>query len=318
MAKATQTARPAEGAPLPAPLPAAELPRASRLYSLARLQLPAINLREAEFRTHLARTYAVWAAKVPTANWGAYLNELYLVDWLVCVGCLTGQSSAWDLLFAARTGRSDCLLVDALRARAARLYPRNDERQENAVHEFWSLLIVAEGEGQRPVLARYDGQRPLTPWLIRVFQNWHVSKLRGNSHTVSLPDDDLAQPIPPREAAEARWHEVFNDAARAWLAHLHDAERLILGLRVRYKMSQREVANLLGVHEGTISRRTDSLRDRALESLTAALRNEGWPGDDLEGYILTELGAILLDDPGLSAEALRHMLGAKAAKLPGE
>ncbi len=35
-----------------------------------------------------------------------------------------------------------------------------------------------ESEDSLPVLARYDGQRPLAPWLIRVFQNWHLSKLR--------------------------------------------------------------------------------------------------------------------------------------------
>ena len=38
-----------------------------------------------------------------------------------------------------------------------------------------------------------------------------------------------------------------------------DAELLILGLRLRYRMSQRDVAHLLGVHEGTISRQTDKL-----------------------------------------------------------
>ena len=57
--------------------------------------------------------------------------------------------------------------------------PRNEEQQETAVTEFWSNLIAPESEGALPVLARYDGRRPLAPWLIRVFQNWHLSKLRG-------------------------------------------------------------------------------------------------------------------------------------------
>ena len=51
------------------------------------------------------------------------------------------------MLFNARTGRSDCLLVDALRARAVRLYPRDEEKQDTAVTEFWSNLIAPESRG---------------------------------------------------------------------------------------------------------------------------------------------------------------------------
>ena len=60
--------------------------------------------------------------------------------------------TAWDRLFAARAGRTDCLLVDALRARAVRLYPRDEERQDSAVTEFWSHLLVSETPGSVPVL----------------------------------------------------------------------------------------------------------------------------------------------------------------------
>ena len=57
-------------------------------------------------------------------------------------------------------------------------------------------------------------------------------------------------------------------------------------------MSQREVANLLGVHEGSISRQTDKLRDHALDAIGKRLVEDGWTGDDLEGYILAEMGVI--------------------------
>jgi RNA polymerase sigma factor (sigma-70 family) len=222
------------------------------------------------------------------------------------------------VLFAARTGRSDCLLVDALRARAVRLYPRDAERQETAVTEFWSSLIASESEGTRPVLARYDGQRPLAPWLIRVFQNAHLSKLRSAHGTLALPEDDLAAPLPGRAPEEARWHEAFNSAAREWLNSLSESERILLGLRWRYKLSQRDVAGLLGVHEGTISRQNDKLRDRGLETIGQRLVAGGWSGDDLESFILTELGSVLTDDPRLSAEHLGQLLKQKGKGLPSE
>ena len=291
--------------------------RLNLVYHFVRLHLPHIALTRPQFDSHIDRTFAVYLPKADKPIlWDEYLAGLYALDWGVCVGCLNGQETAWEALFAARTGRSDMLLVDALRSRAARLYPRNDEKQETAVNEFWSHLIAADAEGSLPVLARYDGQRPLAPWLIRVFQNRHLSQLRVHSPTVSMPDDDLAVPVPNVAVEDTRWHEIFTDAAREWLDTLDDDDRILLGLRWRYKMSQRDAATIVGVHEGTLTRRTDKLRDKALETIGKKLIEAGWTGDDLEGLILTELGGVLTDDPRLSASALGKLLGLKGKKVP--
>jgi RNA polymerase sigma factor (sigma-70 family) len=218
------------------------------------------------------------------------------------------------LLFAARAGRSDCLLLDALRARAARLYPRNEERQDSSVTEFWGHLFAPESAGSLPVLARYDGNRPLVPWLIRVFQNWHISQLRRQSGIQALPEDDVALPLPPE--SDGRWREVFAQATAAWLAGLDDNEILLLGLRLRHRLSQREVAHLLGVHEGTISRRTDALRDECLEFLSKRLLEAGWTGDDLSAFVRAEMFALLIDDPRLAADRLAQILTRQGKRLP--
>lgn len=293
--------------------------RALLLYHFCRLQVPRVRIAEPAFLSHLERSFRLYYPKAPGTSWATYLEGLYSVDWAVCVGCLEGMNAAWEQLFNARTGRSDCLLVDALRARAVRLYPRDDEKQDTAVTEFWSSLIVPESEESLPILARFDGQRPLAPWLIRVFQNWHLSKLRHHSAVSALPDDEIAIPLDPAPKQESgtRWHEAFVLAARDWLGTIDDEERLLLGLRWRYRMSQREVAGLLGLHEGSISRRTDKLRDKALEQIGQRLVAEGWTGDDLEGFIVTELGTILTDDPRLSADQLGRILAAKGKQLPG-
>jgi RNA polymerase sigma factor (sigma-70 family) len=305
--------------PQPPPHLPADDTRIRLLYHTCRLQFPAVAVPEPAFRAHLERTYSIYQSKVEEPlTWTAYLDGLYELDWLVAVGCLEGLHSAWELLFAARTGRSDTLLVDALRARACRLYPRDEERQEGAVTEFWSQLIVPESETGSAVLARYDGRRPLAPWLIRVFQNLHLSRLRARVGTTTLPDDDLAGPLPPSGTGSGRWHEAFVSAARDWLDSVTEGERLILGLRWRYRLSQREVAQLLGVHEGTISRQTDKLRDRALESIGRRLVTEGWTGDDLQGFILTEMGSLLVDDPRLSADQLGRLLASRGQDLPDE
>jgi RNA polymerase sigma factor (sigma-70 family) len=300
--------------PVPPPDPA----RLTLLYHFCRMHLPAVALPRDRFDAHIERAFRLYAPKVAgPLTWAAYLDTFYPLDWAVCVGCLGGQQAAWELLFAARTGRTDCLLVDALRARAVRLYPRDEERQETAVSEFWSGLIVPEREGAPPVLARYDGQRPLAPWLIRVFQNLHLSRLRQHAGVQALPDDDIAMPLPTPPREETRWHEAFIAAARDWLGRVADGELLILGLRWRYKMSQREVANLLGVHEGTVSRQTDKLREKALDAIGQKLVADGWTGDDLEQFVLTELGALLTDEPRLGADQLARLLAARGKAAPG-
>src|SRR5437016_2412537 len=104
------------------------------LYHFCRLQLPAVAPAPAALERHLERTYGLYHGKAgPAASWTAFLDNLYPLDWYVACACLEGDGRAWEYLFAARAARADCLLVDALRTRAVRLYPRDPERQETAV-----------------------------------------------------------------------------------------------------------------------------------------------------------------------------------------
>jgi RNA polymerase sigma factor (sigma-70 family) len=289
-------------------------PRATLLYHFGRLQLPGVVLAPDRFDYHLKRTFDLYRAKTrPDLTPAEYIDTLYAVDWFLGCACIEGDERAWERFFGLRTGRTDCLLIDALRARAARLFPRNEEKQESAVDEFWSQLLVSERPGVTPVLGRYDGQRPLVPWLIRVFQNQHVRPAAADKH-LSLPEDDLSPPLPER--AEERWHEEFRLAARDWLGELGDDELLLLGLRFRYRLSQREAAQVLGMHEGNLSRRTDKLRERCLERIGGQLRERGWSGDDLAEFVQAEMGSLLLDDPRLSADQLARLLAARGKAIP--
>ena len=301
--------------------------RTSLLYHFARLRLPEVPLPPTDFQRHLRRAFAMYQTKQQGKHeaalpWPEFLDNLHALDWFLACACLEGQPRAWEALFAARVHRSDSLLVDALRARAVRLFPRNEEKQDQAVADFWGFLLAGEREGATPVLARYDGQRPLVPWLIRVFQNKHLSDLRHGPDAQALPDDEAdARALALPERADERWHEEFRAAARDWLDALADNEVLILGLRLRYRLSQREVANLLGIHEGNVSRQTARLRDNCLDRIGLRLRELGWTGDDLGGFVLTEMDSLLLDEPRLSADRLAALLAArgkgKAARVKG-
>lgn len=292
-------------------------PRAELLFAFCRMQVPSVALSPPACARHLERTFHLYREKHdPEATADRYLDHLYPIDWYVASACLEGSSAAWEALFASRAGRSDCLLLDALRGRAVRLYPRDEERQDSAVTEYWSQLVVPEAPGRLPILGRYDGQRPLVPWLIRVFQNWHISQLRKRAGTQALPEDDLGLPPPATNNGDLRWREAFLLAARDWLAGIDEQAVLLLGLRLRYRLSQREVAHLLKVHEGTVSRRTDQVREQCLSFLQERLTQEGWTGDDLSDLIRTEMHSLLLDDPRLSVDHLGALLAKQGKRLP--
>ena len=107
-------------------------------------------------------------------------------------------------------------------------------------------------------------------------------------------------------------------AARELIGEFGENDLLILGLRLRYRMSQREVAKLLGVHEGTISRQTTQLRDRFLDEVGRRLVKEGWTGDGLFEFVRQEMGPLLMDEPRLAADQLVELLAGRSKKLPSK
>jgi RNA polymerase sigma factor (sigma-70 family) len=289
------------------------------LYHFCRLRLPGIALSQGAFTRQLDRAFERAARQVAGLSWSAFLEKLHSLDWFLSCACLQGIATAWEALFAARANRTDMLLVDALRARAMRLFPRDPERQEEAVLDFWGFLLAGQREGSVPILGRYDGQRPLVPWLICVFHNKILSDMRKTRGEVSLPDDDLvsSEPALP-EDADARWHDRFREAAHEWFGDLSDQEVLLLGLRIRYKCSQREVARLLGIHEGNVTRKIDALSNKCHEQIGRTLRELGWTGDDLYGFIRKEMAGLLLDEPRLAADRLAATLAERGKSLPKE
>ena len=138
--------------------------------------------------------------------------------------------------------------------------------------------------------------------------------LRRHDRLVPLPDDDLALPLQPHP--EPRWREAFSRAARDSFEDLTEQEILILGLRMRYRLSQREVAALLDRNEGNISRQTAQLRERCLNAITRRMQAEGWAEDDMAELVQAELAAVLLEEPRLSGDNLAKLLRERGKSLP--
>jgi RNA polymerase sigma factor (sigma-70 family) len=310
------------------------------LYHFCRLRLPGVLLPLDVFHRQLERAYELFGQKPrkesspghgvtgAPLSWPAFLTGLHTLDFFLACACLEGKPAAWEALFNSRASRTESLLVDALRSRAVRLFPRDPERQDEAVSDFWGYLIVppnrerARKRDAPAILARYDGQRPLVPWLICVFHNKLLSELRDNEGLRPLPDldpgdADFELPLSaPGSDLDGRWHDEFRAAAHEWFGELNDREVLLLGLRLRYRLSQREVAGILGIHEGNVSKHTAKVRDRCLERIGQHLRELGWTGDDLTDFILKEMDSVLLEEPRLALDRLAALLAARGLSLP--
>ncbi len=285
-------------------------PRLPLLYHYCRIQRPKLILSYQQFTTHLQRMYERARQLQPNLHWNHFLEQWPPLGGFLAAACLEKIDAAWEQLFCARVGQADRLLLDALRSRAARLYPRQDYEQETVISDFWAQLLVPPTEGSLPILARYDGLRPLVPWLLRVFQNRNISRLRSPSeHHASLGEEDYLESEEQLDShASTVWHEAFCDAARAWLHSLTDQELVILGLRWRYQLSQRQIAQLLKVHEGTLSRQLDKLRERCLTEIQQQLEQQGWSENDIQGYILQEMATVLTEESRLSLASLSRKL----------
>lgn len=288
------------------------------LHAFCRVHLPRIDLLPEKLASHLIRCKNLFNLKcrekgLPEKD---LLEGLYYLDLYLAIACLEGLNTAWESLFASKTGRHDQLLIDALRSRAARLFPCDITRQEDAVSEFWGFLLTGEKETSTSVLEKYDGRRPLVPWLIRVFHNSNLTKLRQVKTGRPLAEDEADEMYwHAPEISDEHWHQEFRLAAQEWIETLSDKEKLLLGLRVRYRLSQRESATFLGIHESNISRLTDKIRANCLSIIETRLLNAGWSGDDLQSFVNTEMETLILDEPRLSAENLAILL-AKKGLLP--
>src|SRR6516165_1473601 len=99
------------------------------------MQRPQLGLTLVIFAGHTQRMFERAQRVQPQLKWDTFLGQLQTLDVFLVVACLEGVSAAWEQLFAARVGRADRLLLDALRTRAARLYPRHEQEQETAINE---------------------------------------------------------------------------------------------------------------------------------------------------------------------------------------
>jgi RNA polymerase sigma-70 factor (ECF subfamily) len=151
-----------------------------------------------------------------------------------------------------------------VRATARRVTgPSGAELVENFVAE-----LILPRKDAPPRIARYRGRTPFAAWLRVVVTNHCLSQLRRRRH--SAPLVELADETPPASHDHRPCRELLLPLVRRALSALGSEDRLLLKLLVLDEVPQQEVARLLGVHSGNVTRR----RQRAAETVWRALAAE--------------------------------------------
>ncbi|HWP38603.1 MAG TPA: sigma-70 family RNA polymerase sigma factor [Gemmatimonadales bacterium] len=127
--------------------------------------------------------------------------------------------------------------------RVARAVLRDPQDADDAVQDaFLSALRN---------LGRYDATRPFGPWLLRIVSNAALDRLRRERVRTT---EAIAPEVAARDAAPDRLADraALFDALRAALATLPERQRVAVVLFDVEGYSHGEIAEILGIPEGTV------------------------------------------------------------------
>ena len=114
-------------------------------------------------------------------------------------------------------------------------------------------------------LDRFDGARPLRPWLLRITRSQASNLRRGAARYMRALLRFASEAEPPPSSS-------WQPSGRLWQAirRLGDGARQVIYLRYFLELSETETAEVLGVAPGTVKSR----HARALQRLNAVIANE--------------------------------------------
>jgi len=236
------------------------------LWRLA--QGDAVGLGRDEFERALVTVgtkyrYGVAGVDALPAQRESFLRGLQLVDLALAQGCALGREVAWQQFLARYRGPLQ---------QAAVAITRSSSLGEDLADSLYSELFgLSEREGvRRSPLVSYSGRGSLMGWLRTTLAQRHVDHHRRTHRETPIGEQDFAA----ASAAPIVEHPELTrlgDSLAAALRALDAEDRLLLAA---YYLDQRtllQIAQVLRVHEATVSRKlkrlTKSLQEQLLKNL---------------------------------------------------
>ena len=159
-------------------------------------------------------------------------------DYLLVQDCLAGEQDAFEALLAKYRNQIFSLIL------------RLVQNQEDAEDVAQQTFIKAFKN-----LAAYDPQYPFITWLFKIAHNSSIDFLRAKKPaSVSIDDEDAPLEIEDNSSSmQAQVSYSFSQTeAEKLLGGLPTLYREVLLLQYREELSCKEIADVLGIPEGTV------------------------------------------------------------------
>jgi len=205
--------------------------------------------------------------------------------------CASGSEAAWE---AFLTEYREMLYS------AAYSISRQDAQGRELADSLYAELfgISAHGEQRRPKLALYTGKGSLAGWLRTVLAQRYVDEYRRSRRLVSIEDQDaqLLTATPASSATNEDDHRTaLADSIGAAFTQLGAEERFLLSAYHLDGRNLAEIAELLGVHESTISRKLKRLTENLRKQVFRHLQSAGLSRRAAEEALSANVGEIDVD-----------------------
>ncbi|MGB6688044.1 MAG: RNA polymerase sigma factor [Terracidiphilus sp.] len=238
-------------------------------YGLTRTEFDEILLRASAAQSYGVTTQESAQADVSAQQKAACLRTLKMNDLVLARCCAAGNERAWEHFVA---------IYHEPLVRAAVAITGSDTLGRDLAGSLYAEIYgMKEVEGQRRCpLDSYRGRGSLMGWLRTTLAQRHVDHFRRSHREQPLDDPEHPfDPPAPARAESAAHLALLGKAVEQSLAQRPAEERFLLAAYFLDGRTLLQIAQVIGVHEATVSRKLRRAADEVRKQILRNLQREG-------------------------------------------
>jgi RNA polymerase sigma-70 factor (ECF subfamily) len=243
----------------------------ARLYRSS--EGPRLGLSLAQFAGAVWQSVQRWQSEVSPVPLDKFLASLHARDLALAAACRIGLEPAWEEFVAA---------YRPVLYAAARAITRDDVRGRELADSLYADLYGLEvrAGAHRSLMQYFDGRSSLATWLRAVLARRFIDSYRQERRTSSIEDCpsgtlmEAGSAADPPDPNRVRYLEMLRTALDAALHSLKARDRLRLSCYYLENLTLKQVGEVLGEHESSVSRRLNRTRKALRRQVERALRRE--------------------------------------------
>jgi RNA polymerase sigma-70 factor, ECF subfamily len=237
--------------------------------------------------SEVVRKYAP-GSNAPQAR--EFCKTLKIEELVLARACAVGNEKAWEVFMIRYR--------EKLYETGLQIAREDSAARDLADSLYADLYGTTSRDGVRvSKLSSYTGRGSLEGWLRTVMAQEHVNRYRKQKRLVSLDEesDEGGQFAAPEPVTEALADPKLVAATDEALAGLSGEDRFVLAAYYLDGRTLAEIAQMLGVHESTISRKVDKLGKSLRKQIVAGLLKQGMSRRQVEEALEVDVRDVSLN-----------------------